>query len=265
MHLAELKAKSVGDNNFLIMSYYLVNTGLETQSSLHFGFLADFDLSPGNDRFGYSAADRLLYQHGPSGAWIGIVPLSGSLHLTSLSNGPAKRGVAGTERYALLTASADAIDTTSIGDLMFFINSDAVALSVGDSSQIVFALVSGYNYDDLAAAAADARRHFDTPTDVTDRALLPGEFNLSQNFPNPFNPTTTIKYELSRGADVSLVVYNILGRHIRTIVSGFSPAGLHVSTWDGRDDRGEQVATGVYFYRLTANGSSESRKMLLLK
>ncbi len=256
---------AAGDNTFVIMSYYVVNTSLEAQSGLHFGFLADFDLSAGGDRFGYSPADHLLYQHASSGVWIGVVSLSSSLHLTSLVNGSSKRGISSTEKFALLSAAADSVDTTTVGDLMFFVNSDAMTLSVGDSSRVAFALVAGYNYSDLVMAAADAQKHFDTPTDVTDRALLPGEFNLSQNYPNPFNPSTTIKYELRRAGNVTLTVYNLLGRHIRTIFSGKQEAGSHVSTWDGRDDQGKQAATGVYFYRLSANGASETRKMLLLK
>ena len=104
------------------------------------------------------------------------------------------------------------------------------------------------------------------PTDVDDsRSGLPVDFFLDQNCPNPFNPQTTISYGLLRSSEVRIEVYNILGRNIRTLVSGQQPAGRHSVVWDGRDENGEEVSSGIYFYRLVGDDFSESRKMLLLR
>jgi hypothetical protein len=105
-----------------------------------------------------------------------------------------------------------------------------------------------------------------TATDVDDDPLLiPGGFHLAQNYPNPFNPSTTIEYRLPAPAHVSLVVFNILGRRVRVLVDAPRASGPHTVRWDGRDDTGRAVASGVYFYRLSADGMSRTRKMMLIK
>ena len=90
-------------------------------------------------------------------------------------------------------------------------------------------------------------------------------FALEQNFPNPFNPTTTIVYELPRQSNVTLTVYDVTGRRVRELLSGIQPAGRHAAVWNGTDAAGRPVATGVYFYRLVASDFDRTRKMLLLK
>ncbi|MCI0622067.1 MAG: FG-GAP-like repeat-containing protein, partial [Acidobacteria bacterium] len=96
-------------------------------------------------------------------------------------------------------------------------------------------------------------------------ARIPADFRLEQNFPNPFNPTTTIRYEITKPGRVSLKVYNLLGQEIKTLVDAHRPAGSHTVTWDGRDDRGRQVGSGVYFYKLQTAGSTSVKKMIFLK
>jgi hypothetical protein len=83
--------------------------------------------------------------------------------------------------------------------------------------------------------------------------------------PNPFNPTTTIAYSLALAGDAELVVYDVTGRRVRTLVDGFVTAGDHEVRWDGRDDGGEVVSSGVYFYRLRAGDVVETQRMVLLK
>jgi hypothetical protein len=93
---------------------------------------------------------------------------------------------------------------------------------------------------------------------------------LGQNFPNPFNPVTKIEYWVPEGspgskAGVNLVVYDVRGARVRTLVSGTKAAGRYEAQWDGRNDTGSPVSSGVYFYRMTAPGFATTRKMLLLK
>jgi hypothetical protein len=95
---------------------------------------------------------------------------------------------------------------------------------------------------------------------------VPARFALFQNRPNPFNPRTEIRFALPEAAEVSLLVFDLSGRCVRQlIVEGSYGAGVHSSTWDGLDDRGRQLASGVYFYRLDTAAFSETRKMLLIK
>lgn len=92
------------------------------------------------------------------------------------------------------------------------------------------------------------------------------EFALRQNIPNPFNPTTGISYDVPQGgATVSIRIYDVSGRTVRTLVDGWRPGGTHRVTWDGRDAAGNAVSSGVYFYRMAAGSFVEARRMVLLK
>jgi choice-of-anchor B domain-containing protein len=103
-------------------------------------------------------------------------------------------------------------------------------------------------------------------TDVNDAQVGgPASFALDQNFPNPFNSETEIIYHLPLEAEVSLVIYNVLGRPVRHLVDGVNPAGSHTIVWDGVDDAGDEVGTGYYIVRLRVGSFLESRKMLLLR
>ncbi len=96
-------------------------------------------------------------------------------------------------------------------------------------------------------------------------AAAPRVFAVRQNFPNPFNPSTTISFDLPEARGVRLGIYAVDGSLVRTLVGGELPAGRHDIVWDGRDDRRQGVATGTYFYRLEAGPDIEVRKMLLMK
>ena len=93
----------------------------------------------------------------------------------------------------------------------------------------------------------------------------PEVFSLANNYPNPFNPATTIKYALPQAADVELTVYNVLGQPVRTLVAEHQNAGRYVVEWDATNDSGHSLSSGMYFYRLEAGGDLEVKKMLLLK
>ena len=95
---------------------------------------------------------------------------------------------------------------------------------------------------------------------------LPAAFSLANNFPNPFNPATTIKYALPQAADVELTVYNVVGQVVRTLVAEHQSAGRYVVEWDATNDSGHSLSAGMYFYRLQAGEEfHEVKKMLLLK
>ena len=104
----------------------------------------------------------------------------------------------------------------------------------------------------------------DSSSDI-EASPMPNKFQLFQNYPNPFNAATAINFSLPEPADVNLVVCDMLGRRVRELADGHLSAGHHTIDWDSRDDRGEPVASGMYFYRLTAGDFSETRKMVLMK
>ena len=104
-------------------------------------------------------------------------------------------------------------------------------------------------------------------TDVTGTLEAPVTFWLAQNYPNPFNPSTTIRYSIPGSAPVfvTLHVYDMLGRRVKTLVAEWKPAGGYVAVWDGKDDHGRAVATGSYVYRLTAGANVASHLMILAR
>ncbi len=96
-------------------------------------------------------------------------------------------------------------------------------------------------------------------------ATLAEGIELAQNYPNPFNPSTSIQFSLRETAEIELRIYNMLGQQVRLAVSGRRPAGSHRFVWDGRDDGGQSVVSGIYFYRLATSDQVATRRMILLK
>ena len=105
---------------------------------------------------------------------------------------------------------------------------------------------------------------FSSVEDHEDAAALIQAIHLFQNQPNPFSPETQISFELPRDGEVGLGIYSPDGRLVRTLVMGTRPAGRQTIRWDGLDDTGRKVSSGVYFYNLRAPGIQESRQMILL-
>jgi Zn-dependent metalloprotease len=94
---------------------------------------------------------------------------------------------------------------------------------------------------------------------------IPLEYALKQSYPNPFNPTTTIIYQVPRPSEVQIEVYNTLGQKVRTLLKDYKEPGLYQVIWDGRNDRGAQVGSGVYLYRMVSGDFVKTRKMIMMK
>ena len=100
---------------------------------------------------------------------------------------------------------------------------------------------------------------------MEDEIGLPGEFALHPNFPNPFNPSTKIAYDLARDSNVKLEIFDLIGRNVRTLVNGKQIAGRHMATWNATDNYGQPVSAGVYLYRLHTANKVFTQKMILMK
>jgi hypothetical protein len=124
------------------------------------------------------------------------------------------------------------------------------------SANLEYGLLADENNERISVAPAIA-------AGIT--AETPSSYSLGANYPNPFNAGTVINYSLGGDCQARLDVFDILGRHVRTLADEIQPAGPHQANWDGTDSRGRAVASGMYFYRLTAGGYAESKKMVLLK
>jgi hypothetical protein len=99
-----------------------------------------------------------------------------------------------------------------------------------------------------------------------EQVAVPARTVLHQNTPNPFNPVTTIHFDLAQDGHVSLRIYDVAGRQVRTLINATMTAGFdHQATWNGLDDAGKRVSSGVYFYRLVAADLTATRKLVVMK
>lgn len=132
-------------------------------------------------------------------------------------------------------------------------------------SHLLFVSASNYSYTPQFTPGK-----LDNTGDLTDADdetsnILPASFELRQNHPNPFNPTTTISFTLPKQGRLRLEVFNITGQKVRTIADGNQPAGTYSVIFDGCDEKGNQLASGIYFYRITTENDTETKKMIMLK
>lgn len=126
---------------------------------------------------------------------------------------------------------------------------------------------NSFGWNQYAGGTWIMRAAVETTTGVVelDAGGMPHDYRLGQNTPNPFNISTAIRFSLPQTTDVSLQIYNVLGQSVRQLQTGEMSPGEYSIEWDGRDEKGHVMNTGVYFYRLQTNNFAETRKMLLLK
>ncbi len=123
-----------------------------------------------------------------------------------------------------------------------------------------------YYYNDYSSGRPEVQSvHPEFETQFVAKDAVPSVFALHQNSPNPFNPTTSIKYDMPKAGDVQIAVFNVLGQRVTDLVNGYQEAGSHEVVWNGKDDAGSSVASGIYFYRIKTSEYSDTKKMVLLK
>jgi len=151
--------------------------------------------------------------------------------------------------------------TMTYQDLLDALNAGGVEQITGD-----WTILATDGQDTTAASNGPRNLTIDATTvEITDETNLPQQFTLEQNYPNPFNPTTTIRYAIPKPAQVSIAVYNILGKRIATLLNKHQSAGRYSVVWNGRNEQGRKVSTGIYFYRIEANNYSAMKKMVIAK
>ena len=107
--------------------------------------------------------------------------------------------------------------------------------------------------------------YYTNPTGILDNSIIPVATSLEGNYPNPFNPSTTIAYSLNSEAHVNIEIYNMKGQKVRTLMNEHQTAGKHIVVWNGKDDSNKSTASGVYFYKMQAGNFQQTKKMILMK
>lgn len=144
------------------------------------------------------------------------------------------------------------------------ISSGSYTMKYNSIGQVFTDNAQGGSYKIYSGYISKGSSHY-TEVKEIEEDQVPYSFELFQNYPNPFNPTTNIRFSLPRSGHVRLDIYNILGRRVRTLVDEALLAGHKLVTWDGKDENGNDVSSGIYFYRLQTGNFSQARKMILLK
>jgi hypothetical protein len=169
--------------------------------------------------------------------------------------------VAGSGNFITLTGTYDVSNNGTVANLTAIEDCDSDGDPACDSDDTRMVLSD-------ADASAIESSFISSSWTIGDGTLdneQPLSYTLSPNYPNPFNPSTTIDYSIASAGEVSLVVYDMMGRHIKTLVSDFATPGSYNVIWDARNDEGLSVSAGMYIYKMTSGDFVEVNKMLLVK
>jgi len=166
------------------------------------------------------------------------------------------------------TGSDLEVGSGAIAELVFSVQDPSVEeieISPTSMDKPSHALMLVYNE---GKQAIDMTPEFDVitvPVNKSGDQMVPEKFGLDQNYPNPFNPTTGIAYALPEATNVRLEIFNVLGQQVKTLVNEYQNAGNYDVIWDGLNNNGSSVASGIYFYRLTTDKEQATKKMMMLK
>lgn len=267
------------DTGFVILEYTLQNIHRHSIDGIYAGLALDWNFTYGNydnqceGDFSRQEGLGFIFKHTSEldSSWFrGVAVLNpegvASYRVIGQPNDGRIRGPGLSDSSKFAALSGGLVDTNRTGGdhetLMHVISTGPFTLAPGASDTAYFALLASNSLIDLRVAALRAKRKAQSMTEVYNPLE---RFVLSQNCPNPFNSVTRISFTLPHAANVKLVVFNVLGQQVRTLVCGRYDAGIHEVEWDGTDGYGHLVSSGVYLYRLKAEGVANTKKMILLK
>ncbi len=260
------------NDDFVILRYTVRNDGATTVSAYHTGVFCDFDVADAGANLGATdAARRLTYMY-PSGggAHFGIALLEPTTarNLTLISNptyvypnGYITEDIKARHLRGLISLAT----TPSADDWSALTSAGPVDIAPGGEIVHVYALVWGANLADLQANTEAAQAVDLSGLTPVAGGGLPSAFALAQNAPNPFNPQTTIVFAVDRQTQVRLQVYDLQGKLVRRLTDQVYAPGEHRLVWDGRDQAGAELPSGLYLYRLEDGRRTETRKMVLVR
>ena len=169
------------------------------------------------------------------------------------------------DKFAIMTSEASTPNPNNADNALIAgvgpINASGASIHVG------FVVASGNSIEEIRVALQAGQGAYEQATDVDDNddSVLPEAFTLEQNFPNPFNPETRVDFSLPKAGSYHFEIFNSLGQTVKAVDVVDAAAGPQNITWNGTSDDGSRVASGVYFYKLTFDGNSQTRKMVFLK
>ena len=265
-------------DDFVIVRYFIHNTSEDDLTSLRFGVFADLDLleTPSDDEGGTDPDRNLAYLSDPSGTHLGIRLLEGDVSTpanVTLIHNPTyvwpNEYIVEADKFGLISASDPSYvlpSSSGPDDYSLLVSVGPFTLASAESTEVAFAIVGGASLPDLQANSDLALETHNPTTGIDGHEVeaAPTRTQLASS-PNPFSRSTAIRFRLPEASDVSVIVYDALGRRIRSLASGRQEAGGHEAWWDGRSESGQAVGSGVYFIKLDTDEESATRSVTLLR
>ncbi|MCP4291027.1 MAG: S8 family serine peptidase [bacterium] len=260
-----------GENEFVILEYKMTNEGASDLNSLYNGVYCDFDINDSSANMGGTDATRnLTYMYSAGGPYFGIALIGpeGTAENLSLINNETyvypNSAIGDGFKLRFLKAILSTPSTPTAEDWSAITSSQVNLSANGGTAVTTYALVYGETLAQLQDNVDAANSAYNPLSPISDNTPIK-IFRLAQNHPNPFNPSTNIKFSVAGEGHVELGIYDLSGRLVRTLVSETRAAGEHSVSWDGRDASGGNVPSGMYFYKYASGGETTSRKMTLIK
>lgn len=250
--------------------------GLGDHVTVNAGLHLDFDVpgktnipTPNDDQIDLFSGSMVFYDS-ESAEGIRITSLTDPVLLNGWIRGEVKLDKSGIKQ--IMTTSMLGMDNNT-GDFHGYIGTEAIVLQQGEATVLGYILtpyekgLSKENRENVNKLKNNLKsfaviQNLKMP--VLD-SNTPSEFELKQNYPNPFNPVTKIEFSLKNSGQTELTIYNALGQKIRSLVNRYLVAGSYSIHWDGKDDQGQQVASGIYIYRLRQGDMMLQKKMVLVR
>lgn len=272
------------NQDYLILNYLIRNTGNEDLNTFYMGFFFDWDIDEGSydtNMAGYDPIRKMgtVFDTGDGPAThVGVIALSDEtvsyraiyndhLHQDNPSWG-IHDGFTDLKKWEAISGG---ITYTEAGpaDISFVLANGPISIPAKSHHRLAFALVAA---DDSASLTV----HADSVIAMSERLIITDlereetqpaikSYALFPNYPNPFNPQTRIGFQLKKAGDVSIMIYDIRGRRIRTLMNRQMNTGIFEVVWDGKNSDGKEVASGTYFYRIKSGEFTRTRKMQLLR
>lgn len=262
---------ATADENFTIVRYTIKNTSTLAVNGLYAGLYFDWDLIDGSgDRTEWNAAGnygKVWNNNTTFTTKVGTALISGTNYsFKPIANDGSAGGInvydgfTDAEKFTTLS-SGIVTGQIGAGDVSHVIGGGPYNIAPGDSIEVAFALAAANSDADLDQAISNARGKWAGITSIKEYSSgLPGSFALEQNFPNPFNPETVIRFALPTAGSVDITVYNSLGQKVMTLFNGHREAGYHQVTFNAAT-----LPSGLYFYKVESGVYSAVKKMVLMK
>ena len=261
--------------NGVIFHYTLVNESNADLAGLYSGLFFDWDVMDYNlNVANYNADHQMVYvqdQEENPAHFVGSMLMNVGLgaNIDALYN--ASDGVyqySNAFKWTHMTGGINE-ESASNADVSTYAGIGPVDISAGDSISFGIAVFAASSIYELEYVAGELRGFWDThfPEELgnENEAILPNVFALHQNYPNPFNPATSIRYDIPVMSNVQVDVYSLLGQKVKTLVRGAHQPGFHAVQWNGTNDMGSPVASGMYICRIQADRFSAVKKLILMK